>query len=309
VNNSGGVHAADGIIISNGWYEGVGTGIANDGDNCFISNNFFAGSVISEVSTKILLGTYSSGTVINGNVIYVGGTADVGIDIKHGSMTATITGNDFRNIRGTAIDSNNTNSNMLTITGNSFSNEASTGVDIKGKIDTSTINGNIFSGTSAWKGEAVNITGHYNTINGNSFYHLDKALSIAGSRILITSNSFTSCKVGIFGPTLLLSGYISGNYLYGCNTSYDVSAGVQLGENGGGSSSLTVNSGIAKIEGGATSVTINHSLSSAPSIVLLTIRFLIDENCSYWVSNVTATSFDINISHGDNAYFYWYAKV
>jgi parallel beta-helix repeat protein len=57
---------------------------------------------------------------------------------------------------------------------------------------------------------------------------------------------------------------------------------------------LTENSGVATISAGSTSVTVNHSLPCTPSKVLITPLYQPSGNL--WVSNITSTSFTINIS-------------
>ena len=68
------------------------------------------------------------------------------------------------------------------------------------------------------------------------------------------------------------------------------------------------NSGTATIASGATSVTVDHGLVSAPSKVLVTPRGNIG---SIWVSNVTDTQFTINCSNAptEDVQVDWYAEV
>jgi len=69
----------------------------------------------------------------------------------------------------------------------------------------------------------------------------------------------------------------------------------------------TRNSGSAIIPAGSTSVTVNHGLVLAPSKVLVTPT----ANVKCWVSNITSTSFRINIdtAQTSNITVYWYAEV
>jgi len=69
----------------------------------------------------------------------------------------------------------------------------------------------------------------------------------------------------------------------------------------------TVNSGTATITAGSTSVTVNHGLVSSPSKILVTPY----ADTRFWVSNKTATSFDINIPSAlaSDADFDWEAEV
>jgi hypothetical protein len=69
---------------------------------------------------------------------------------------------------------------------------------------------------------------------------------------------------------------------------------------------LNRNSGQAMIPANATSVTVSHGLICTPSKVLVTPA----TNVKAWVSNVTNTSFTINIdtAQSTNVTVYWYAE-
>jgi hypothetical protein len=71
---------------------------------------------------------------------------------------------------------------------------------------------------------------------------------------------------------------------------------------------LKRNSGTATIASGATSVTVNHGLACTPSKVVITP--LAQPSGSLWVSNITSTSFTINISSAPSANLSvaWYAE-
>lgn len=70
----------------------------------------------------------------------------------------------------------------------------------------------------------------------------------------------------------------------------------------------TENSGTATISAGSTSVTVNHGLSFTPDRIIVTPQTNLGGR-SFWVSNVSSSSFTINISSSDTSAhtFYWYA--
>ncbi len=75
------------------------------------------------------------------------------------------------------------------------------------------------------------------------------------------------------------------------------------------SNQLDYNFGVATIRAGDMSVTVNHGLSTAPLNVQLTPR--VNLRCSYWVSNITQSSFVINLSQvqgSDSSFFWWCQK-
>ncbi len=69
------------------------------------------------------------------------------------------------------------------------------------------------------------------------------------------------------------------------------------------------NSGIATISNGSSSVTVDHGLAQAPSVVKLTGTHSEVKDC--WITNVTSTQFTINASGNVTADrdVYWEAEV
>jgi len=105
--------------------------------------------------------------------------------------------------------------------------------------------------------------------------------------------------VAYYGPY-----YVSHNYVDNTNVSISGST-VYFRRNVG---YPTEASGTATIASGSTSVTVNHGLVCTPSKVLITP--LAQPSGNLWVSNITSTSFTINISSAPSANLSvaWYAE-
>jgi len=98
-------------------------------------------------------------------------------------------------------------------------------------------------------------------------------------------------QVNYYGPY-----YVSHNYVDNTNVSIGSNVTVYFRRNAG---YPTEASGTATISSGSTSVTVNHGLVCTPSEVL--IAPLAQPSGNLWVSNITSTSFTINISTAPSA--------
>jgi len=185
------------------------------------------------------------------------------------------------------------------IIGNNFNEATQYGINVS-KMENSTIVGNFFLAKDSWYGIYGDL--YQTAINDNVFMNYGSTTSStaiyipAGDLVTIVGNTFLYIVNGIY------YGGSNGNDIVVAHNSFeDVTTPISgnpiiIGQNGG---YITVNSGQAIISSGSTSVTVNHGLSCTPSKVLITP--LGQPSGNLWISNITNTSFAINISTAPSA--------
>jgi len=214
---------------------------------------------LSQLSSPIDIGPIS---ILNNNLLFEN------LTLSRNLMIIQVASSNWSNypkvlIQGNNIRVNNVNANSNTVYGIAYGAPQAV-------ID---VSHNAFDFTGVTN--ASNIVG----INLNNGYP-------AFIRNNIIKGSTQWLQVNYWGPY-----YVSHNYVDNTNVSIGSNITVYFRRNTG---YPTEASGVATIASGSTSVTVNHGLVCTPSKVLITP--LAQPSGNLWVSNITSTSFTINIS-------------
>jgi len=264
----------NGIVENNAVYGGnkiVGLGAWASGTSpSYIRNTIIQGNSLynaglsvylnlSQLSSPIDIGPIS---ILNNNILIEN------VTLSSGLIGIQVQSSNWSNqpkvlIQGNNIRFNNVNANNNAIAGIAYAAPPAV-VDVShNALD--------FTGVT----NATRITG----INVNNGYP-------AFIRSNIIKGSTQWLYVNYYGPY-----YVSHNYVDNTNVSIGSGVTVYFRRNTG---YPTEASGTATISSGSTSVTVNHGLVCTPSRVLITP--LGQPSGNLWVSNITSTSFTINIS-------------
>jgi hypothetical protein len=268
----------NGIVENNAVYGGnkiVGLGAWASGTSpSYIRNTIIQGNSLynaglsvflnlSQLSSPIDIGPISilNNNILIENVMLSGGLLGIQVQSQNWSNYPKVL------IQGNNIRFNNVNANNNAIAGIAYSAPQAV-VDVSH-------NAFDFTGVT----NATRITG----INVNNGYP-------AFIRNNIIKGSTQWLLISYYGPY-----YVSHNYVDNTNVNTGGTT-VYFRRNTG---YPTEASGTATISSGSTSVTVNHGLVCTPSKVLITP--LAQPSGNLWVSNITSTSFTINISTAPSA--------
>lgn len=310
------------ICVSNGQsvIGGAGIGVINadyttvGGNQCI--NNGLTGT---RYAHGIQLNNCKYGIVSNN---YCGGNVGNGIDLTLGSSHGTVTGNVTpSNVDcGIAIDSR---SDYCVVAGNVVVSNYNTGIysyaSIHTKITGNTVTGNGFSpATISWAGVVASPYGVY--FDGYSNAGIDyygAGGSVIGNSVNGSTFAGTGCGIKIVSGaiTLGLNIVVADNDVTGNTNAIQYTNFANVSRISGNAGFVTRAGGAATIAAASTSVTVTHGLSITPSVVGTFVTqaagsftFLGD----IWLSNFTATTFDINCRTapaGSGVTFGWVAGV
>jgi len=288
-------------------------------EKIIIEDNVFEGTVTSNVGAGIWGNNGKSYFAFRNNIVNVTYNGSTNQFITSNFPTTIIEDNKiditYINITSNPLDFFHLNPIKLFVRNNSISVSMPSGISIDNFV-----NGNLY-GTDAEPTHMV-VDGNSIYINGsvgNVFRASENnSYSVSKPYVVITNNNINGASSGFLSFLIDIEVYGNVEYarMFGNNTngtpSYNM---LRLWTN---SSSMSIyldtdipssqigsystfnlywlkrNSGTATIASGATSVTVNHGLACTPSKVVITP--LGQPSGNLWVSNITSTSFTINIS-------------
>jgi len=278
------------IHLSYNWINGIVENNAVYGGNKIVGLGAWASSTTTSgyIRNTIIQGNslYNAGISVYLNLSYLTSPIDIGpisilnnnilienVTLSGGLMGIQVQSSNWSNypkvlIQGNNLRVNNVNANSNTVYGIAYGAPPAV-------IDVSH-NAFDFTGvTNASSIIGINLNNGYPAFIRNNI--------IKGSTQWLTVN--------YWGPY-----YASDNYVDNTNVSIGSGVTVYFRRNTG---YPTEASGTATIASGSTSVTVNHGLVCTPSKVLITP--LAQPSGNLWVSNITSTSFTINISTAPSA--------
>jgi len=293
-------------------------------EKVIIEDNVFEGTVTSDVGRNIWSNGSPTYLVFRNNYVNVTYNGSSNQFMSSDFPTTIIEGNKI-NITYTNITSNpsdffHLNVRKLFVRNNSISISIPSGISIGSIVD-----GNLYG---------TDTEPTYMVVDGNSIYingsvgnviraAENNSYSVSRPYVVITNNNVNGASSSFLSFLIDIEVYGNVEYvrMFGNNTngtpSYNM---VRLWTS---SSSMSIyldtdipssqigsyatfnlywlkrNSGTATIASGSTSVTVNHGLACTPSKVLITP--LGQPSGNLWVSNITSTSFTINISSAPSA--------
>lgn len=232
------------------------------------------------------------------NASYIGLSATSSNDINCDSITLNNCGYGIYAVGGSNINASNAKINNSTTVG-IYAAEAS-----RVNAKTATMTGNKV-GVICESGATVNVS--YATVNTSVNQSLVAQLGgtiIANSanyRKDTAADSTSDAQVLTGGTIVAISGTGGSSQTTDISTKDgNIVKGVK-----------TKSKGQNPIATGSTSVTINHGLGAVPYIILATPMTILDTPSKWWISNVTATQFTINVDQAVTRYttFSWLAEL
>jgi parallel beta-helix repeat protein len=269
----------------------------------------------------------------------------VGLVIDNGSVDNTIIGNacgDNTNSGIKVIGGAYSN----TVSGNACDNNGQYGVHIDGSgnnvVVGNTIRENTYSGIGVSSSPNTIVNDNNSYLNeGSGVYAEDSNLGLCNGNVCVNNNQFgnvndsgirlvgTSSGWSIVGNKcfddqgvktqnygIRTEGSATGQFITNNAVSANLTAGMSLvntntvRQNTGW---VTESNGTAQITSGTTTIAVNHNLSSTPNIdgISVTAASTLNAASFFWVSNVTSTTFviNINVNPAANVFFTWQAEI